>query len=383
MLNFFSTKKSGFGSNKRNPHAPDAVLLAAVSILIGLGLVFLSNASAVVGFAKYGSSYHYFNRQLVVLLFGAACLWLMYKIDYAIWKKYSFFLLIVSVCLLGLVFIPSLAAGWGTSRSWINIFGLSLQPSELVKIFFLIYLAAFLESRQKEMGDARQSFWPFLVVFGIIALLMLLQPDLGTLFIIAASAFMVYFAAGGRVAHLAIIVLGGLLAFFIMVQAKPYQMDRFRCVFDSEYNQQKECYQLNQSLIAVGSGGIIGRGIGESRQKFLYLPEVHGDSIFAVIAEEIGLIGGIAFLFIYFLIFYRIMLIASRSPDAFGRLLAIGIGCWFIVQTFLNIGGVIGLIPMTGVPLPLVSQGGSNLLATLIAIGIVLNISRYSVNNRN
>ncbi len=382
MLKFLSAQKFGSGS-KRNPHSPDMVLLSAIAILVGLGLVFLSNASAVVGYAKYGSSYHYFNRQLVVLLLGAACLWLMYKIDYTIWKKYSFFLLIVSVGLLCLVFIPSLAAGWGTSRSWVNVFGLSLQPSELVKIFFLIYLAAFLEGRQNDMKDARQSFWPFLVVFGIIAILMLLQPDLGTLFIIAASAFMVYFAAGGRVAHLAFIVLGGLLAFFILIQAKPYQMDRFRCVLNSEYNQQKECYQLNQSLIAVGSGGAIGRGLGKSRQKFLYLPEVHGDSIFAIIAEEIGLVGGLAFIFIYFLIFYRIILISSHAPDVFGRLLAAGIGCWFIVQAFLNIGGVIGLIPMTGVPLPLVSQGGSNLLATLIAMGIVLNISRYSVISRS
>ncbi len=363
---------------RQERHSPDKPLLVSAAILIGLGLVFLSSASAVVGFAKYGSTYHYFNRQFVFLLLGLVCLWVVYRIDYSVWKKYSFFLLVASCALLSLVFIPSLAADWGNSRSWIKIFGLSLQPSEFVKIFFLIYLAAFLESRKNDMEDAKQSFWPFLVVFGVISLLMLLQPDLGTLFIIAISSFVVYFVAGGKISHLVIIFLAGVLAFFIMVQVKSYQMDRFRCVLDSGYSQQGKCYQLDQSLIAVGSGGFWGRGLGQSRQKFLYLPEVHGDSIFAVIAEEIGLAGSFIFVFLYLLLFYRIMSVARASGDIFGRLLATGIGSWLIVQTILNIGGVIGLIPMTGVPLPLVSQGGSSLLATLIALGIVLNISRHS-----
>lgn len=363
---------------KRQLHSPDKALIASAAILIGLGLVFLSSASAVVGYAKYGSSYHYFNRQVVVLLIGLFFVWVVYRIDYSLWKKYSFLLLIISCALLSLVFVPTLAAGWGTSNSWVNIFGLSLQPSEFVKIFFIIYLAAFLESRQRELADVKQGFVPFLIVFGVIAILMLLQPDLGTLFIIAASSFMVYFAAGGKVAHLATILLVGALAFFVMVQAKPYQMERFKCVLQDNYGIQGPCYQLEQSKIAVGSGGFWGRGLGQSRQKFLYLPEVHGDSIFAVIAEEIGLVGSIIFISLYFILFFRIMAVAAAAPDVFGRLLAIGIGSWIIIQAILNLGGVIGLIPMTGVPLPLVSQGGSNLLATLIALGIVLNISRQT-----
>jgi cell division protein FtsW len=354
--------------------------LILTAILIGLGLVFLSSASAVVGFVKYGSSYHYFNRQIIALILGLIGFFIAYRTDYSIWKKYSFFLLIASCAFLTLVFTP-LAADWGTSRSWIKIFGLSLQPSEFVKIFFMVYLAAFLESRKNELGDIRQGLWPFIVVFGVISLLMLLQPDLGTLFIIAASSFMVYFAAGGKIIHLAAVLLVGVLAFFVMIQFKPYQMDRFRCVIDSEYSQQKECYQLDQSMIAVGSGGFWGRGLGQSRQKFLYLPEVHGDSIFAIIAEEIGLIGSVIFIFLYFMLFYRIMMVAKDSSDMFGRLLSVGVGSWIVVQMILNIGGVIGLIPMTGVPLPLVSQGGSNLLSTMIALGIVLNISRGSRNS--
>lgn len=359
-------------------HHPDKPLLISAGILIGLGLIFLSSASAVVGYAKYASTYHYFNRQLFILLVGLVVFYFVYRMDYSIWRKYSFLLLIVSCAFLCLVFIPSLAADWGTSRSWIKVFGLSLQPSEFVKIFFLVYLAAWLESRKNDLDDVKQGIGPFLIVFGIIAFLMLLQPDLGTLFIIAATSFIVYFVGGGKISHLVILLLAGLLIFFIMVQLKPYQMERFKCVTEAGYNTQDSCYQLNQSLIAVGSGGFWGLGLGQSRQKFLYLPEVHGDSIFAVIAEEVGLIGCALFVGLYLFLFYRIILVAKNAPDGFGRLLATGIATWLSIQTFLNIGGVVGLIPMTGVPLPLISQGGSSLLATLIALGIVLNISRQT-----
>ena len=359
-------------------HAPDKTLLLTIGILVGLGLVFLSSASAVIGYAKYGSTYHYFYRQVVIFLVGIVCFWIFYRINYLTWKKYSFLLLFASVAFLCLVFIPSLAANWGTSRSWISVFGLSLQPSEFVKLFFLVYLAAFLESRKNALHDVQRGVGPFLIVFGIIAGLMLLQPDLGTLFIIATTTFVVYFVGGGKISHLVTILLLGVLAFFIMVQLKPYQMDRFKCVMQSGYNTQSSCYQLDQSLIAVGSGGFWGLGLGQSKQKFLYLPEAHGDSIFAVVAEEIGLVGSILFIAVYIFLFYRIILIAKRVQDVFGRLLAVGVGTWIVMQAFLNIGGVIGLIPMTGVPLPLVSQGGSNLLATLIALGIVMNISRHT-----
>lgn len=166
----------------------------------------------------------------------------------------------------------------------------------------------------------------------------------------------------------------------VAVQFKSYRMDRFRCAFDSSVNVEGKCYQLNQSLIAIGSGGVLGRGLGHSRQKFLYLPEVYGDSIFAVMAEEIGFIFGTIFLLLYLFLFYRIIVVAKQAPDIFGKLIATGVASWLIIQMFLNVGGIIGLIPMTGVPLPLVSQGGSSLIAYLIGLGIVANISRHTTN---
>ena len=172
-----------------------------------------------------------------------------------------------------------------------------------------------------------------------------------------------------------------MIGLFLMVQVKPYQADRFKCMMDPSYSSADKCYQVNQSLIAVGSGGLIGRGLGESRQKYMYLPEIQGDSIFAIIAEESGLIFSSLLIFLYVYVFYRGYLISKFAPDVFGRILAIGIVCWIVIQAFLNIGGMINIMPMTGVPLPLVSYGGSSILSALTAIGILVNISKQTRRN--
>jgi cell division protein FtsW len=359
-------------------HQPDKKLLVSIGILIVLGLVFLSSASAVVAYTRYGESDYFFKRQLLLVLIGLVLFYACYKIDYHFWRKYAFLFLILSCLILSLVFIPGLSMRDETAKSWLDIFGFSLQPSEFVKIFFLIYLAAWLEARRKDLHDFKQGIGPFLLVLLLIAALMLLQPDFGTLAIIGTTALIVYFIGGGKVSHLLIVFLLAALAVVVMVHYKPYQMQRFECAFESSANTQTQCYQLNQSLIAVGSGGIFGRGLGQSRQKFNYLPEVYGDSIFAVMAEEIGFVFSTAFILLYLFLFYRIVAIAKHSPDVFSKLLCIGVASWLSIQAFFNVGGIIGLIPMTGVPLPFVSQGGSSILAVLIGLGIVANISRQT-----
>jgi cell division protein FtsW len=374
MLNNFKEKKV--------LHAPDKPLLFSAAALFVLGLIFLSSASAVVAYVKHGSTYYFFNNQLWIFFAGLIIFWIVCRIDYQIWRKYAFFFLLASCFFLALVFIPGLTSDWGTSNSWIKIFGFSLQPSEFVKIFFLLYLAAFIESRKNELADWRQGFGPFLIVLGVIGLMMLLQPDMGTLIIISLTSLSVYFVGGGKAWHIIAILLSALLLIFVMVQMKPYQMERFTCVFGQNRDSQGTCYQLQQSLIAVGSGGVLGRGLGQSRQKFLYLPEAYGDSIFAVMAEEIGFIFSSAFLALYIFLFFRLVKVAKQAPDLFGKLIAAGVAFWLIIQIFVNIGGVIGLIPMTGVPLPFVSKGGSSLLAVMIGLGIVCNISRQTVRQR-
>lgn len=372
---------NNFLKPKEREHEPDKTMIAVVGVILIFGLIMLSSASAVTAYAKFGSSYYYFKHQLFALVVGVFAFWFFSRIDYHRWKKFALGFLVFSVVLLLLVFIPGLSAHYGKARSWINVFGFSLQPSELVKISFLLYLAAWLESRGKNIEDFHQGSAPFVLVLGVIAFLMLLQPDIGTLSIIAATSLIVYFAGGGKASHIFIIILVGAIAFVLMLYMKPYQMNRFKCMIDHSFSSGDICYQVNQSLIAVGSGGFWGRGLGESRQKFLYLPEVSGDSIFAIIAEEVGFVFSGILIFLFSFFFYRGMSIAKQAPDGFGRILAIGIVSWIYIQAMLNIGGMVSIIPMTGVPLPFVSYGGTAILTALASVGILVNISKQTKNN--
>lgn len=368
---------------RASEHEADKSLIAAVLFLLVFGLVMLFSASSVVSYSRYTNTYHYFLRQFIWVAFSLGVFYFVSRIDYRWFKKFAGFFLFASVFLLILVFIPGLRAEYGAARSWINVFGFSFQPSELVKLSFLIYLATWLEAKKSALSDFWNGTFPFFLTLGFIGALMFAQPDLGTLFIIAFSSVVVFFAGGGKVKHLLLVGGLGLLAlFFIFSPQSSYQSDRFKCLQDPSYSAQDKCYQINQSLIAVGSGGWFGRGIGQSRQKFMYLPEVWGDSIFPIIAEEIGFIFSTLLILLFLFVFYRGLLIARGAPDLYGSLLAVGVVSWLAVQSFLNIGGMINLIPMTGVPLPFISAGGSAVLANLIAIGILVNISKQTKGRR-
>ncbi|MFA7087746.1 MAG: putative lipid II flippase FtsW [Patescibacteria group bacterium] len=367
---------------KDSAHEPDKSLLTALAILLIFGLVMLFSASSVVSYARYGNTYHYLLRQIFFLAIAGVFFWITFRVDYHFWKKYAGFFLFSSIILLTLVFIPGLGADYGSARSWVNIFGFSLQPAELVKVSFLIYLATWLEAKKGELGSFTGGVVPFILILGVISVLMLLQPDMGTLFIISSAALAVFFSGGGKIIHIVIAGLLAVLLLYIVIGSGSYQSDRFKCLKDPNYSVDDKCYQINQSLIAVGSGQLFGRGLGESRQKFMYLPEVWSDSIFPIIAEETGFFFCALLILLYLFVFWRGLLIARDAPDIYGSALAIGIVVWLSVQTFLNIGGMINLIPMTGVPLPFVSAGGSSALSSLIAMGILLNISKQIKRKR-
>ncbi len=364
---------------KRNYHESDKFLVGVILLLLIFGLISLSSASSIVAYDNFGDAYYYLKHQLAGLGIGLAAFVFLAKTDYRYWKKYALGFLLISIVLLLLVFIPGLSASYGKARSWINIFGYSLQPSELVKLSFLLYLSAWLETRRDQLGEFSRGIGPFIGLLSLIATLMILQPDIGTLSILSAISLIVYFVGGGKMSHIISIILFGIIMFVFMLQVKPYQMDRVRCMIDPGYSRNDICYQVNQSLIAVGSGGILGRGLGESRQKYMYLPEVSGDSIFAIIAEETGLVFSSLFILAYLFLFFRGYQIAKYAPDLFGQNLAIGIVVWITLQAMINIGGIVNLIPMTGVPLPLVSYGGSAILASLAACGILVNISKQTI----
>jgi len=365
----------------KGEHESDRPLIFIVGAIIIFGLIMLSSASSVIAYSAHQDSYYFFKHQVFGLVLGLAAAWFFSRVDYQIWRKYALWMLIASIGLLLLVFIPGLSAKWGSARSWINIFGFSLQPSEFVKITFLLYLAAWLEGRKKQLVEVSRGIGPFVVILGVIALLMILQPDMGTLTIIALASLVVYFVGGGRLKHIVGLLLLGLVVLIIMVNIYPYQANRFKCMLDPSYSPKEYCYQINQSLIAVGSGGFWGRGLGASRQKFSYLPQAQNDAIFPIISEETGFIFSVGLILLYLALFYRGIFIAKRAPDDFGKILAIGIVSWIVMQALINIGGMVNIMPMTGVPLPMVSYGGSAMLAALVSVGILINISKQTKGN--
>ncbi|MFP4514633.1 MAG: putative lipid II flippase FtsW [Parcubacteria group bacterium] len=365
----------------KDEHEPDKKLIYSLFVLIIFGLVMLASTSAYLAYTKFQNSYAYIQGQLIATSIGLVFFYIVSKTNYQKWKRNAIYFLLASILLLVLVFIPGLSAGHGSAKSWIIIFGQSLQPAEFVKISFLIYLAAWLQLRHKAVKTMSQGLIPFLFIFAFISVLLFMQPDLGTWSIIALSSMVVYFVGGANIKHIIVLFLIAFVAVYSMVTYTDYQKDRFACLKDPSFDTQEKCYQVNQSLMAVGSGGLWGQGLGESRQKYSYLPEVSGDAIFPIISEEVGFIFSSALIFLYAYIFYRGWLIALKAKDMFGRLLAVGIVSWIFFQAFLNIGGMLNLIPMTGVPLPFISAGGSAMLSGLIAMGILVNISRYTIKD--
>lgn len=347
--------------------------------VLGIGLAVLTSASGPVSFEEHGSSFYFIKEQLLQgVLPGLIAAFIAYRLPYTVWRKLAFPMLAVSVILLVLVFVPGIGTDLNTfAKSWIQIVpGFTFQPSEIVKMTFLFYLAAWMEARGHGVRDVEEGLAPFLVTLGVVGGLIFLQPDLGSLAVILAMAFIVYFAAGASLKHLLGVGVVGILLFIVAVQMAPYRVARLTTFLHPELDPQGVGYQINQALLATGSGGLFGRGFGHSVQKFEYLPEVIGDSIFAVMAEELGFFLMIGFLVLIGVWFSRGIRIAEGAPDPFARYVVIGCLGWIGIQIVMNIGSILGLLPLTGVTLPFVSYGGTSLTMTLFAVGVMLNISR-------
>lgn len=353
----------------------DRSLYITIALLLLFGLIMLASASSIVAYNTYQDTYYFFKRQFLAILAGGLLFWFFSKVDYRKWRLFALPAFIVSIALLLLVFIPGLGREVNGSRSWINILGLSMQPAELVKLCFIVYLAALFE----KVEETAKRFKIFLYIFGMLAILMLLQPDPGTLFILTAVSFGMYYIGGGKLKHIIICAVIGIMGLAILVNlpGQGHRLDRFKCFMDQSRDTDSACYQINQSLIAIGSGGIGGRGLGESRQKFLYLPEVQNDFIFAIIAEETGLVGGALVIILFVVLAARAARAGRQSPDTFGRNISAGVMLWISAQVFLNIGGITNFLPMTGVPLPLISYGGTAIVALMSGLGLVASVSRY------
>lgn len=355
------------------------LLFALVLLMCGFGLMMVLSSSSVEALRTYGSSWLFFKRQILWLVLGAIAMFVALKIDYRMWRKWAVLLMAASVVGLFLVLIPGIGIEVSGSRRWLGVGSFRMQPSEIAKFAVLIFAADLLSRRADTMNDWRISIRPVLLVFGFFAFLIMLQPDMGTTMVLGAITLTAIFVGGVRPKHLAVIIGGTIAAATVLAIVEPYRRARLLSFQDPcDIGKAAEGgYQVCQSLIGIGSGGIAGVGLGESRAKWGFLPNAHTDFIFSIVGEELGLLGGVAvcLLFVGFAILG--IRAASRAPDRFGFILASGITAWVVFQAFLNLGAVIGILPVTGVPLPFISQGGSSLIVLMAATGVLLNIARH------
>jgi len=359
-------------SKQRQPI--DKVFLTLVLVELFFGFVMLTSASGPLSYGRFRSSWTYALHQLEGgIIPGLFFLWLFSRLDYRRWQRWAPQILLAALALMVLVFIPGVSAGYGTANHWIMIGNyFSVQPVEVLKLAIIIYLAA-LASKGRA---PKEIFMPSVLAFGAGAVLLMLQPDMGSLIIIAAIFMIMIYSAGVPLAYLAGLAVVGTGASFAFARSASYRAARLMVFLHPELDPQGIGYHINQAFLAIGSGGWFGLGLGQSRQKYSYLPEVMSDSIFPIIAEELGFFFALALVVLIAVIFFRGLKIAKETRDPFGRLVAIGVVGWLVVQSFLNIAAMLGLVPLTGVPLPLVSYGGTAMVMSLCSIGIVLSISK-------
>ncbi len=356
----------------------DKWLLYATLILFGGGLLILGSASMVISVRNSGSIGYYVLKQLILGGgVGLAALVIAYRIPYRVWKKLSLPLMLFSFVLLAILFLPQLSYSWGGARRWLVLGPITFQPSEFLKLAFVIYLASWLDARREDVHSVSYGMIPFAIMLAIVGMFMIMQPDIGTLMVIAATAGLLYFLGGGKVSQMVTLGGFGLIMLYFLVQLAPYRLNRFKVFFNPGVDPQGIGYQITQAFIAIGSGGFFGQGFGQSLQKYNYLPEPMGDSIFAIFAEEMGFLGAVALILLFGFLFWRGLVIAKNAHDNFGKLLAAGLSISIMTQAFVNMAAISGLLPLTGIPLPFISYGGSSLAITLASIGILLNISRH------
>ena len=368
-------------------HSPDYPLIFVSGILIALGILILASVSAVLSQETFGNPAHFLFHQLIYgLILGLILGYLAFKIPLSFFRKWAFILFIINLIILGLVFIPKIGLQTGGASRWINLGPISFQPAEFLKVTFILYLAAWFSnlgetsaSRQRKPKKFNIILGAFLFIIGILSALLIFQPNVGTLGIIFGVSLLMYFGAGTPLWHTAIIISIGIGLVFALIRIAPYRLSRFLVFINPEIDPLGIGYQIKQALIAVGSGGIFGLGLGLSRQKFGFLPQSIGDSIFAIFAEEGGFIGATILVLLFLIFIWRGLKISKAAEDKFSQLAALGIVSWIGLQAFVNMGAMIGILPLTGIPLPFVSYGGSHLAAELIGIGLLLNISKYSV----
>lgn len=345
------------------------IFLFSLSLSL-IGLFFVFEASSVRGFSEYSNSFYFFKLQAIWIVAGLVLMYIFSKIDYHNLYYFAFPLMMGTIVLLMLVLIPGIGSSAGGARRWIDFGIINIQPTEIAKFAVIIYLSSWF------LKQERKRFASFVGLLFVLMFLIILQPDLGTAIIVFLISVIIYFIAGIQIHYLFLFVPLAATAFYILIHISPYRFRRLTAFLNPSSDPLGIGYHINQILISLSNGGLFGLGFGVSKQKYLYLPEAHTDSIFAIISEEFGFIGSFLLICAFVALLYKIYVIAYSAPDRFGRYLAGGILAYFGLQVIINLGGMVNLFPLTGVPLPFISYGGSNLSISFILIGIVINIAK-------
>lgn len=356
------------GSSMGNVDLPFLFMVIGLCLF---GLLMVYNSSIALAIRDFSDPLYYVKEQAKWLVLGFLSLYVCSRVRYTLWREIAVPLLLITLVLLFAVFLPGIGVSALGAHRWIRLGFTVFQPAELAKLSLIFYLSAWFTSRETS------KLFSFLTLLGLVVGLVVLEPDLGTAMIITSVGVCMYFLSGSPIKHFAILVPSLVFAVLVLAVISPYRFSRLTSFLNPEKDPLGASYQMRQSLIAFGSGGFFGVGLGKSRQKYEYLPEANTDSIFAIIGEELGLVGTVSVVSFYLLLLWRAFAIARSAPDSFSRLVALGIASWIGMQSSLNFSALVALVPLTGIPLPLVSYGGSSLIVLLSGIGILLNISRY------
>jgi cell division protein FtsW len=371
-----SAKASPAGRRSYIAKPPDTLLFFSIASLVAIGLVMIFSASSAVALVEHHDVAYYAKRQIVWLVVGLIIAYGVYRLDYHQLKRWAPYLLIFSILSLLAVLVPHVGFAVNGARRWIGASSVSFQPSEFAKLSLVVYLAAMLATRGERIVSLVRGLFPLCIPVVIMAGLVLKEPDMGTASLLVMIAFAMFFAAGARITHLFAILLATTPAVIVEVLASPYKRERVFAFLNPWKDPQNAGFHIVQSLLALGSGGIFGLGLGGSRAKFFYLPEQYTDFIFSILGEELGLIGALAVVILFIVFGYRAIKIAIAAPDRFGFFLVIGCVSIVVIQAFVNIGVVTSSWPVTGVPLPFISFGGSSLIVNLVAVALIANVGR-------
>jgi cell division protein FtsW len=353
----------------------DRNLLTLIIVFVFLGLIAVADASAPQALNSYGDKFYLFKQQLVSAGVGFVALFIASNINYKFWERVATPLFFISIFFLIIVLLPKLGITALGARRWIDMGFFSFQPSELAKLGLVMFLA--------KVASKNKSAMSFFIPLVVVTALIMLQPDLGTTLIIVMIGLGQIFVSDVNLFYFGISIAASVIGAIGLIFISPYRRQRLMTFLEMERDPLGASYHIRQVLLSLGSGGLLGVGLGASRQKYLFLPESSTDSIFAVIAEELGLIGGLVVILMFVFFILRGLIVAKNAPDAFGRILAVGITMWIGGQAFLNIASMVALVPLTGIPLPFISYGGSSLVTVMAACGILLNISRYGLQTKH